>query len=152
MDIGIGKEKIEKTLEHAPKPPKYVEEFIQEGVKFFGGVAPRLGLEPSRKSALPVSAAEDEDNYYVYCNVAGIDKSNIEVYAREDGFVISGERSPIDELEFGERIQDEIEFGRLEAFVRIPLPKEITTLKTELNNGMLKIVIPKYKGRKIKIE
>jgi HSP20 family protein len=152
MDIGIGKEKIEKTLEHAPKPPKYVEEFIREGVKFFGGVAPKLGLEPFKKVAMPVSAGEDDDNYYVYCNVAGIDKSSIEIYAQEDGFVISGERKAADDLEFSRKIQDEIEFGKLEAFVKIPLPKEITSLKTEFDNGMLKIVIPKYKGRKIAIE
>ena len=156
MDISIGKKQvertIEKTMEHVPKPPKYVEEFIHEGVKFFGGVAPKIGLEPYKKPALAVSASEDDENYYVYCDMAGVKKDTIEIYALGSGFTIYGERAIPDTLEFGKKIHDDIEFGKLETRVEITLPKEISSIRTDFENGMLKMVIPKYKGRKISIE
>ncbi|RZN14916.1 MAG: Hsp20/alpha crystallin family protein [Methanosarcinales archaeon] len=156
MDISTGKKQvektIEKTIEHVPKPPKYVEDFIHEGVKFFGGVAPKIGLEPYKTPALAVSASEDDENYYVYCDMAGIKRDTIEIYALGDGFTIYGERVVPDNLEFGKKINDDIVFGKLETRVGIALPKEISSIKTDFENGMLKIVIPKYKGRKISIE
>ena len=156
MDISTGKkqieETIEKTIERVPKPPKYVEDFIHEGVKFFGGVAPKIGLEPYKTPALAVSASEDDENYYVYCDMAGIERDTIEIYALGGGFTIYGERVIPDNLEFGKKINDDIEFGKLETCVGIALPKEISSIKTDFENGMLKIVIPKYKGRKISIE
>lgn len=137
------KEAVEKLSKL--KPPKNIEKFIQEGTKFLCTIAPDIC-----KVGIPVTIVKDENTYYVYCDVAGVKKEDIEIYAQNNGFFIIAERHPQEDMEFGEKIKSEIEFGKIKKFVEIPLG-EIESLSTSLDNGILKIVIPVYRGKKIEI-
>jgi|GEM_PF-2640717 HSP20 family molecular chaperone IbpA len=134
------------------RPPKEIEKYFEEGLKLLSSISPEKITEFIRAERdLPITIVRHEEYYYVYCDVAGCTKDDVELYDREEGFLIVANRKTPEEVEIGDEVIDELKFGKLRTFVPIKIsdPAEV---ETSIENGILRLKIPEYKGKKIEIQ
>jgi len=108
--------------------------------KPFGGVS--AGVFPS------VNLTEDTDNYYVRAELPGLSADELDIQVTGKTLSISGERKiPSEDAKYHRREREAGKFSRI-----IGLPGEIDSAKVEagLENGILKIAIPKAEAAKPK--
>ena len=98
----------------------------------------------------PTDVYENDDEYIVRVEVAGMRESDFEV-ALEDGMlVITGARPDIQERRAYHQM--EIRFGRFSTAVGLPGPVNVEASRAEYSNGFLTIVLPKTKPSRISIQ
>jgi len=101
--------------------------------------------------SLPSSElTEDENNYYLAVELAGVNKENIKIEADEKNLKISGERKEEKQKENARQHYSEIVYG---SFSREYQFREIINkdqIKAAYDNGILKLIIPKSAHSKLK--
>ena len=94
---------------------------------------------------VPTDIYETGEAFVVYMELAGVDPASIQVVAEEKMLTISGSR----EYPLPAQVQRvhrlEIERGRFEQRLKLPLYINVTTAETEHRHGLLKITLPKQK-------
>lgn len=112
-------------------------------------------LSPAPAVFPPVNLYEDNDAVYLTAELPGMEAKDIELRAELDNVQIKGERSIEPEDREGYYHRRERQGGSFNK--KVILPTEIATDKVaaEMNNGVLKITMPKAesaKPRKIEIK
>lgn len=111
-----------------------------------------IDLSLARKALVHVSSGhwmpaldiyEAEDEVIVFVEVAGVQKSNIDVSFKDGFLTISGVRKDLccDKLVTLHRM--EIDTGRFLRKIRLNIPINQEKIEAECKNGLLRIVLPK---------
>jgi HSP20 family protein len=118
-------------------------------------------FDPGLSHTLPagvfplINLTEDGDNYYLRAELPGLKADALNIQADAKGLSISGERVIEAEGEAIKYHRKEREAGKFSRMIRLPGEVDSAKIDASLNDGILKIVIPKaeaVKPRRITIQ
>ncbi|MDF1569012.1 MAG: Hsp20/alpha crystallin family protein [Spirochaetaceae bacterium] len=97
-----------------------------------------------------VDLVEQADNYLVSCELPGMENSDIDVQVADNVLTIKGEKKS--ESEKGEKnwFKRETLYGRFHRTLPLPTGVDIEGIKGELENGVLRLNLPKKEEAKPK--
>jgi HSP20 family protein len=114
-----------------------------------------LGLGDSLNLRMPLDVMENDDEFVVKADVAGINPDDIEITYTDNNLSIKGE--VVDEREEGEQGSyhlRERRYGTFSRTISMPGSVDVDHIQAETENGILKIHLPKkeeVKPRRIEI-
>ena len=94
------------------------------------------------------NVTEDTENYYVRAELPGIKSGELDIQVTSEGISISGERKIAEEgnnVKYHRRERDAGKFSRL---INLPGKVDINKVEAFMENGMLKVTIPKSEAAK----
>jgi HSP20 family protein len=91
----------------------------------------------------PTDVYENEDDYIVRVEVAGMNESDFDITFENDVLLISGFRPDVPERRAYQQM--EIRFGRFTTSVGLPGPVDVDTSRAEYADGFLTVTLPKIK-------
>jgi HSP20 family protein len=91
---------------------------------------------------------EDTDNYYVRAELPGIKSDELNIQVTTEGISISGERKIPKEGENVRYHRREREAGKFSRLINFPGPIDVNTVEASMENGMLKVIVPKSEAAK----
>jgi HSP20 family protein len=97
-----------------------------------------------------VNVTEDNDNYYVRAELAGVTAEDLDISATADSLTISGERKMSAESENATYHRREREAGTFSRIIAIPGQIDTDKVEARSLNGILTVVLPKAAGMKPK--
>ncbi len=113
-------------------------------------------LRGDRESYMPaIDMYEDKDNVIVEAQLAGMDPENVDLAIENDVLTIKGESEKKNEVEDKNYYRKEIKRGSFYRNIPMPTPVEDDKAKAVVEEGVLKVTIPKAsqaKSTPIKIE
>lgn len=89
----------------------------------------------------PTDVYENEENYVIKVEIAGMRDEDLEVAFEENILMISGFRSDLNERRAYHQM--EIRFGRFELAVEIPVTVNMEKATAEYKDGFLTIMLPR---------
>lgn len=97
-----------------------------------------------------VNLTEDKDNYYLYAEIPGIAPDELNIQAERSTISLSGERK-IADVEAGVKYhRREREAGTFSRVVGLPGEIDADKVQANLQDGILRIVVPKAEAAKPK--
>ncbi len=95
-----------------------------------------------------VNEREDEDAYYLEVDLPGVKKKDIHIEVKDNVLIISGERKFKKEEKDKSYVRVESFFGKFERRFTLPPDADTEHIEAEVDDGVLKIKIPKIKESK----
>lgn len=89
------------------------------------------------------NVTEDSDNYYVRAELPGMQSDELDIQVTSDGISISGERKIPEEGNGVKYHRREREAGKFSRSINLPGEIDVNAVEAGLENGILKITIPK---------
>jgi len=115
-----------------------------------------MGFGESLNLRMPLDVVENDDEFVVKADVAGIDPDNIEITYTDNNLSIKGEvREDREEEEEGRYHLRERRFGTFSRTISMPGTVDVENIQAETENGVLQIHLPKkeeVKPRRIAIK
>jgi HSP20 family protein len=110
---------------------------------FFGSTASFSGWSPA------LDVYEDKDQFTVVAELPGFKKDQVEISLHQGALTISGERKPESQGK-DEGLRSERYFGRFQRTVTLPAEVNAEGVRASLQDGILKIELPKAEEAKPK--
>ena len=98
---------------------------------------------------LAVDVSEDKSNVYVDMNIPGINPDKVDIEVEDTYLKVSGSREEKKEEKEKNYYRKEIRRGSFERVISLPSPVLGDKAKAEFSDGVLKITLPKEKGKKL---
>jgi HSP20 family protein len=101
------------------------------------------------------NVTEDNENYYVRAELAGIKSDELDIQVTAEGISISGERKIHEEGNNVRYHRREREAGKFSRLINLPGKVDVSKVEASMENGILKVTIPKSdaaKPRQIKVQ
>jgi HSP20 family protein len=111
---------------------------MQDASRDDGGQGARSGLIAPR-----LDVRETDNEYRVSVELPGVTEDDVEVDVDGDLLTIRAEKREERELERADQHVTERLFGVFQRSIRLPEPVDAQSIKATLDNGVLRIVIPK---------
>ncbi len=115
-----------------------------------------FGYGESLNLRMPLDVVENDDEFVVKADVAGIDPDDIEITFTDNNLSIKGEMSEErEEDKEGRYHLRERRYGTFSRTISMPGTVDVNDIKAETENGVLKIHLPKkeeVKPRRIEIK
>lgn len=136
------------------------DQFINETFNRFFGAPRQVAQTGEVIYRLPVNVAQDEQNYYIFAQLPGVQADQLEINAVENKLTISGEvqksllapQLPVQADQSGETpekpafkwLRQELgtENVRFSRELEFPTPFDADKIEASYDNGMLQIVVP----------
>lgn len=104
-----------------------------------------------------IDIVENKDNFKIEVEMPGMGEEDIQVSFNENRLTIQGEKTISKKDDKKDFVSREINYGRYERSISLPLTADVEKATASFKKGMLWIVIPKKSGssktaRSIKIE
>jgi HSP20 family protein len=96
---------------------------------------------------LAADVLEDENNIYVEMSTAGINPEALDIQTHDNVLRIRGTREEMHEKKGKHYSRKEIRRGRFEREISLPSTVDGTQAQADYFNGILKITLPKEKGK-----
>lgn len=97
----------------------------------------------------PLDLYEDENNYFVRLELAGLKKDDFSLSLESEVLTISGERKEASEKR-GESLRSERFFGSFSRSVTLPAPVQADKVSAKYQDGVLTVTLPKAEAAKPK--
>ena len=123
--------------------------------EFFGSNYSSLASNFEHAGYPPVNISEDIDNLYLTAELPGIKSKDIEINVEKDNIQIKGERKIEKETKDAHYHRCERESGSFYKKIKLPIQIENEKVEASLENGVLKITMPKSgeaKPKKIEVK
>jgi HSP20 family protein len=91
-------------------------------------------------NSIPYDIIENDNEYFVEFSLAGIKKEDVKINVENNQLTINAERKEIDDLKYNKKSTF---FGKYEKIFTLPENINVDEIKSSLNNGILRITIPK---------
>ncbi len=111
-----------------------VDDFLRAPMPLIGN---RRGWVP------PVDVCEGSDELLVVAELAGVEKESLTVVIEGEWLQVSGTRKAPFPADYRRFFQVEIEYGRFERIIRLPVPVDPASAEAALENGILVITFKK---------
>ncbi len=132
------------------RPFQELEEMRRRMDRLFGDIMERQSLGFLSSGVFPsLNLSEDENNLYIRAELPGVEPDDLEINIEGNSLSIRGERKleTADNVSYHRR---ERQAGRFHKAVTLPYEVNVEAVTSELNNGILKIVLPKAEVAKPK--
>jgi HSP20 family protein len=97
-----------------------------------------------------VDLYEKDDNFVIKAELPGMDKKDIKIDLNDRILTLSGERSYDNEVKEENYYRRERSHGKFHRAFTLPADVDSDKIKAEFKDGLLKVVIPKPEGQKPK--
>jgi HSP20 family protein len=97
-----------------------------------------------------VDVQEDNDSFYVYAELPGMSKENIDISLHDGTLSICGERKQDKRYENAEMLRSERFLGRFQRTFSLPAPVNAGKVKATYTDGILRVTLPKAEEAKPK--
>ncbi len=108
------------------------------------------------RSAVPaVDFAEDDDNYYLYMDIPGVNKKDIDITVSRNVLIIKGEKKNLKNVDEEKVYHNEIWYGTFERSITLPDMADDEKITADLKDGVLVVTIAKkasVKPRQIEVK
>lgn len=94
------------------------------------------------------NVTEDKENYYVRAELPGIKSNELDIQVAAEGISISGERKIPEEGNNVRYHRREREAGKFSRLINLPGKINVGKVEASLENGVLKVTIPKSEASK----
>jgi len=115
-----------------------------------------LGFGEPLNMRLPLDVIENDDEFVVKANVAGMDPDNLEITYTDNNLSLKGEiKNEYEESEEGRFHIRERRYGTFQRTISMPGSVDVENIQAETENGILMIHLPKkeeVKPRRIEIK
>lgn len=102
----------------------------------------------SKSFAPAMDIAEQDNEYILVLETPGVKKDDVKLNLEDDTLTISGERKSHTLPEKAEWLRNEIRTGSFTRTVRLSKNVDAGRISAELNDGVLKVVLPKQEAAK----
>jgi HSP20 family protein len=102
----------------------------------------------SKSFSPAMDIAESENEYVLVLNVPGVKKEDVKLNVEDNVLTISGERKSHPLPEKTEWLRNEIRTGSFTRTVKLSKNVDAEKISAELNDGVLKVVLPKAEAAK----
>ncbi len=112
--------------------------------RLFGDLVTGCGSILEDKVATPaLNVWQDETSVFVEAELPGVSMDNLEVLVLDNELTIKGQRPDVaEDISF---LKQECPTGEFVRVIQLPIEIDTESVKATLNNGVLKIVLPKAK-------
>ena len=97
-----------------------------------------------------VDLYEKDDHFVIKAELPGIDKNNIKVDLQDRVLTLSGERTDDHEVNEENYHRKERSYGKFHRAFRLPADVDSDKIKAEFKDGVLQVEVPKPEGKKSK--
>lgn len=97
-----------------------------------------------------VDVQEDNNNFYVYAELPGMSKENIDISLHDGTLTICGERGQDKRYDNAEILRSERFLGRFQRTFGLPAPVNAEKIKATYADGILTVTLPKAEEAKPK--
>lgn len=94
--------------------------------------------------------AEYESEYVVIAEMPGVKKEDIKITFEKNLLTVQGQRKPSEIPQDAQVLLNEMRVRDFSRSIRIPVEVDVEKLSAELENGMLRVVLPKAQGARIR--
>lgn len=112
---------------------------------------PLLATSGDRTWAPMVEIEETETDMILKAEIPGMEAKDLNVEVGEDSVSISGERQQEEQTEESGIRRSEFQYGRFERTVRLPVSVKNNEVKSEFQNGVLTLTLPKSEESRRKV-
>ncbi len=98
---------------------------------------------PGVGAAPLVDFAEDQDTYYLYMDLPGVDRKDIDITVSRNVLIIKGEKKALKDVDQEKVYHNELWYGTFERSISLPETADDGKISAELKNGVLSVVIAK---------
>ncbi len=108
-----------------------------------------------RNSVPAVDFAEDDDNFYLFMDIPGVDKKDIDLTISRNVLIIKGEKKNLKNVDQEKVYHNEIWYGTFERSITLPDMADDSNVKADLKDGVLVVTIAKkesVKPRQIEVK
>jgi len=127
-------------------PSLVVDQRLQQLLILLGDPAVAPALRPWTP---PTSIWETDDKLFVRCDLAGVRKEDLDIHVESNVLVISGVRRMQQMADDLRPCHLEMPFGHFARVMPIPPSVSMQEINSNLDNGVLEIIIPKVAGANV---
>jgi HSP20 family protein len=121
--------------------------------KVFGEILPQKEIAQVQAWSPRVDVYEKDNNIVIEAEIPGAKKEDIEVKIKDNNVIIKGEVKKEEEKKEENFYRSERFYGHFERVIPLPAEVKAEEAQAEIQDGVLKIVIPKATAEKeIKVE
>jgi len=106
--------------------------------------------EENSEGQLAIDVYQDDHNIYLIAPIAGVRASDISISITDEVVTIRGERKPGQEIPTDKHMVQECYWGAFSRSYVVPIATDPDNAKAILEDGLLKIIIPKDEKVKTK--
>jgi HSP20 family protein len=114
---------------------------------FNESVVPSQGAD-NGSIALPVNIREEKDGYVITAALPGVRPEDVQIEATSNTITISGETSDKREVDEGEYVRRERQFGRFFRMLELPVEIDAEGAEASFENGVVTLRVPKSEATK----
>ena len=104
----------------------------------------------SGTSAPAMDIAEYENEYVAIVELPGVKKEDVKITFEKDVLTVEGMRKPYEISQDARVLLNEMRVRDFSRSIRIPVEIDATSISAELENGILKVVLPKSQEARVR--
>jgi HSP20 family protein len=139
-----------ETIESKPRTTKTTGYSAENSIFFSTGITGWRVSVHQHIWAPPTDVYENEENYVVRVELAGMNEDDFVVKIDQNKLMISGIRPDLPETRAFHQM--EIRFGEFSTEVDLPGPVVMEHVSADYSNGFLRVILPKTHSKHITIE
>ncbi len=108
-----------------------------------------------RSSVPAMDFAEDDNNFYLYMDIPGVDKKDIDLTISRNVLILKGEKKNLKNVDEEKVYHNEIWYGTFERSITLPDMADTDKVSADLKDGVLVVTIAKkesVKPRQIEVK
>ncbi len=109
----------------------------------FGQVVPNESSEVGYFEVPRLDMADEKNQYVIYFELPGLNREDVKVSIENNTLNIRGERKQNHKAESAAWLHNEIYSGKFNRNVKVPTEVDVSDIRAEFKNGILKIELPK---------
>jgi len=104
----------------------------------------------SGTSAPAMDIAEYENEYVAIVELPGVKKEDVKITFEKDVLTVEGMRKPYEISQDARVLLNEMRVRDFSRSIRVPVEIDATSISAELENGILKVVLPKSQEARVR--
>jgi HSP20 family protein len=121
--------------------PKTFDDLLEDTVQ--------TNFASSSTNAPAMDIAEYENQYVAIVELPGVKKEDVKITFEKDVLTVEGVRKPYEIPQDAKVLLNEMRIRDFSRSIRIPVEIDATSISAELENGVLKVVLPKSQEARV---
>ncbi len=122
--------------------PKTFDELLEDSIPTNRGL--------SGVSVPPMDVTEYENEYVANVELPGVKKEDVKITFEKDVLTVEGVRKPYEIPEKAQVLLNEMHVREFSRSIRVPVEIDAAGINAELENGILKVVLPKSQEARVR--
>ena len=122
--------------------PKTFNELLEDSLSPVKGA--------SARSYPAMDVMEQENEYVAVVDLPGVKKEDVKITYEKNILTVEGERKPFEIPQDARVLLNEMRVREFSRSIRVPVEIDASNISAELNNGVLKVVLPKSQEARVR--